>query len=62
MDSNIKFDQVLIFQSRFKNIDVLCAHQQGPTLQAFSEAAEKEDLFESPVVVKVVEAATGFVI
>jgi hypothetical protein len=47
---------------RFKNIDVLLQHQQGQTLKDFNEAAEKEDLFESPVVVKVVGPATGFVI
>jgi hypothetical protein len=47
---------------RFKNIDVLLQHQRGQTLKDFNEAAEKEDLFESPVVVKVVGSATGFVI
>jgi hypothetical protein len=48
--------------TRFKNIDVLRQHQQGQTLKDFNEAAEKEGLFESPVVVKVVGPATGFVI
>ena len=52
----------LTFMLRFKNIDILRQHQQGQTLKDFNEAAEHENLFESPVVVKVVGPATGFVI
>ena len=50
----------MLTRHRFKNIETLRAHQQGPALVAFTKSAAEEDILAEPIVVKVVQGVSGF--